>query len=62
MKLWDERTIHFGLRGLDEHLTFGGRAIDVSESFLADFVERFEAQVQEAVNKSGCDRDRTCDR
>lgn len=38
------RTVHFGLRAADQHFTFGDKALDVSPTFLAEFlsfVDRF---------------------
>lgn len=43
------RTVHFGLRGSDQHFTFGNKALDVSTTFLTDFLS-FVDRFQELVN------------
>ncbi|MFA1623675.1 hypothetical protein ACDY96_12850 [Rhizobium mongolense] len=45
-------TVHFGLRAADQHFTFGDKALDVSPTFLAEFlsfVDRFLELVDEAI-------------
>ncbi|MCA1493671.1 hypothetical protein I6F11_22445 [Ensifer sp. NBAIM29] len=47
------RTVHFGLRAADQHFMFGDKALDVSPTFLAEFlsfVDRFLELVNEAVD------------
>ncbi|WP_085034896.1 hypothetical protein [Ensifer aridi] len=46
------RTVHLGLRGSDQHFTFGDKALDVSPAFVTEFlsfVDRFLELVDAAV-------------
>ncbi|MBP2238777.1 hypothetical protein J2Z31_005318 [Sinorhizobium kostiense] len=47
------RTVHFGLRAADQHMTFGDEALDVSCTYLTvflSFVDRFLAVVDAVVD------------
>jgi hypothetical protein len=54
-----ERTIHFGLRSADQHLTFSDRDVDVSEKFATEFdqfIARFLELVRVEVDEGRCDQ------